>query len=72
MADHKVNKIVVQVQVEPTPAMAELTQAGSSASRTETAEANNLLPATPDEAHPDARRTRPDGATPDTPDGRWQ
>ncbi len=47
------------------PAVAEPTQADSSASRAETAEANNLLSTTPDEAHPDVQETQPDGATPD-------
>ncbi len=65
MDDHSADKIIVQVQVEPSPAVAEPTQAGSSASRAEMAAANNLLPATADEAHPDAQRMRPDGATPD-------
>ncbi len=46
MADHNANKIIVQVQVEPTPAVAVLTQAASSAPRAETAEASNLLSAT--------------------------
>ncbi len=65
MADHNANKITVQVQVEPTPEVAELTQADSSASRAETAEADSQQPSTSAEAHPNARGTRPDGTTPD-------
>ncbi len=64
MADHNANKIVVQVQVKPTPTAAEPTQANSSAARSETAGTNNMLPNTPDEASPDAQGTRPDEATP--------
>ncbi len=65
MADHNANKIIVQVQVEPTPVVAVPTQATSSAPRVETAEASNLLPTTPNEAHPDARGTQRHRATPD-------
>ncbi len=88
MADYSDNKIVVQVQVEPTPVVAELMCTDSSASRAETAETDNQQPSTSAEAHPDARGTRPDGTTPDapasgvvpsaqpalpdTPDARWQ
>ncbi len=63
MADHNANKFVVQVQVEPTPIVAEPTQADSSASKAEAAEADNQQPFTSAEAHPDDRRTRSDGAT---------
>ncbi len=65
MADHNANKITVQVQVEPIPEVAELTQADSSASRAGTAGADSQQPSTSTEAHPDARGTRPDGTTPD-------
>ena len=65
MADCDTNKIIMQVQVEPTPAVAEPTQPASPLPRAETAEARNLLPTTPDEAHPDARGTQPDRAIPD-------
>ncbi len=65
MADHNANKIIVQVQVEPTPAVAGPTQAASSVLRAETAEASNLPPSTPEEAHSDARGTHPDRAAPD-------
>ncbi len=51
------------MQVEPNPAEVD---PASPAPRKETAEARDLLPTTPDEAHPDAQWTRPDGATPDT------
>ncbi len=65
MADHNANKITVQVQVEPTPAVAELTQADSSALRAETAGTTSQQPTTSAEARPDARSMQPDGATPD-------
>ena len=65
MADHNANKITVQVQVEPTPAVAEPTQADSSALRAEMAGTTSQQPTTSEEACPDARRTQPEGATPD-------
>ncbi len=64
MAGHNANKIILQVQIEPTPAVAEPTQADNSALRAEMAEANNLPPTTLDGAHPNAQGTQPDGATP--------
>ena len=64
MADHNANKIIVQVQVEPTPAVTEPTQADNSVSWARAAETNNQLPNTPDEASPDARGTQTAGATP--------
>ena len=50
MTDHNANKITIQVQVEPTPVMAET---------------NNQQPTASVEARPDARGTRPSAATPD-------
>ncbi len=64
MADHNANKITVQVQVEPAPAVAEPTQADSSALRGETARTTSQQPTTSEEACPDTRRTQPEGATP--------
>ncbi len=43
MADHNANKINVQAQVEPTPAMAETARPASPAPREETAEVRDLL-----------------------------
>ncbi len=65
MADHNANKIMVQVQVEPTPAVAGLTQADSPVLRAERAGTTSQQPTASEEARSNARRTQPDGATPD-------
>ncbi len=56
---------MVQVEVEPSPAVAELTQADSPTSRAGTAGTTSKQPPTMDEVCPDARKTQPEGATPD-------
>ncbi len=65
MADINANKITVQVQVEPTPAVAEQTQADGSALQAETAKATSQQPPRSEKACPDAPGKRPKEATPD-------
>ncbi len=65
MADQNANKIMVQVQVEPTPAVAGPTQADSSALRADTSGTTSGQLTTTGEVSSDAQRTQPEGATPD-------